>query len=252
MTLSADPNGQSRYAARHLPIAKASMTELPTSQGRPISACRRCRQFKVRCDRKRPKCTRCSKASASCDYGTLPRDAKPTSKVIDVNAVGNYSHEACSSPSTPDSGQVEGNDAHLTGGSGSSIGNTSKDKPKAKQYQIRSAAQVGKSRANGKVKMTIADRVKLSRDRAILSCLRCRKHKVRCDRTLPCAKCIKSKKEAHCVYVETDYGSGRSISTAHQNALSLIATRYIDPRWNSALRNGTHWNALLTEVRRNH
>ncbi|KAJ4226177.1 hypothetical protein NW759_004763 [Fusarium solani] len=80
---------------------------------------------------------------------------------------------------------------------------------------------------------------KRTRDRAILSCLRCRKHKVRCDRQSPCSRCVKMGKAGECIIPGKD-----------TPAKSLkIATASFDRGWNQErYRNGAHWVKLLEQV----
>lgn len=40
------------------------------------------------------------------------------------------------------------------------------------------------------------------RRRAAVSCVECRKRKVRCSRTLPCTRCVRSRKERTCMYTD--------------------------------------------------
>lgn len=49
------------------------------------------------------------------------------------------------------------------------------------------------------------------RPRPILSCLACRRKKLKCDRTNPCNQCTKSGRRAHCVFASDDHygGTGR-------------------------------------------
>ncbi|KAJ6440718.1 MFS quinate transporter [Purpureocillium lavendulum] len=92
-------------------------------------------------------------------------------------------------------------------------------------------------------------RVKLKRDRAILSCVRCRKHKVRCDRRIPCGRCIKTRREAQCVYSEPAHAPPKPVVWDGDAALNTIATRFVDATWDAQNRNGTHWNNLLQELK---
>ncbi|OAQ82063.1 C6 transcription factor [Purpureocillium lilacinum] len=91
--------------------------------------------------------------------------------------------------------------------------------------------------------------IKLKRDRAILSCVRCRKHKVRCDRKVPCGRCIKARREAQCVYTEPVHTAPRPVVWDGDAALNTIATRFVDATWDVQNRNGTHWNNLLQELK---
>ncbi|TQV99623.1 C6 transcription factor [Cordyceps javanica] len=87
------------------------------------------------------------------------------------------------------------------------------------------------------------------RDRAILSCIRCRKQKVRCDRRTPCGRCMKNNKKSECVYTEIPVLDASASSEKPYKSLHGIATTFIDHRWDNRFRNVTHWTALLREIR---
>lgn len=142
---------------------------MTTLNGRPISACHRCRKLKVKCSQSRPQCQRCASAGRLCEYREVTIHPLPQAL-----------------PTSP---------------------------------------------TDSKKKRT--------RHRAILSCLRCRKRKVRCDRQLPCGRCVAVGKEGECVL------PGQSPGTT---SLSAIATTYFDDSWNQRYRNETHWARLLEEV----
>ncbi|OAQ70982.1 fungal zn(2)-Cys(6) binuclear cluster domain-containing protein [Pochonia chlamydosporia 170] len=215
--------------------------------GRPISACRRCRKFKVGCDRAKPSCSRCTKAKVDCIYVSPPSSPSAVSTVMRVGHVSNtlqnhpvghdgvYIDEASPSKHTRERAtQAKPNEASLQNLSlyASSL-RLGHDPPSVDL--VGSGKQVGK----------------LTRDRAILSCMRCRRHKVRCDRQIPCGRCIKNKRESQCVYSETAAPVlGRIISEKHHETLNLIATSFIDSKWAATVRNGAHWNSLLYEVPR--
>lgn len=85
------------------------------------------------------------------------------------------------------------------------------------------------------------------RDRAIISCARCRKHKARCDRRTPCGRCARLNKGSECVY--SGGGSAGSSSTLPDRT-KTIATTYIDRQWSRRFRTRPHWTTLLQEVGR--
>ncbi|RSL66396.1 hypothetical protein CEP53_003375 [Fusarium sp. AF-6] len=145
----------------------------PSYAGRPVSACRRCRRLKVRCNHIRPECERCVSAGEVCEYSETTT-------------------QPCQQPrplQTP-----------------------------------RSTTENGQKR---------------TRDRAILSCLRCRKHKVRCDRQSPCSRCVRIGKAGECIIPGKDTLT-KSLDTA---------TPSFDKGWDQErYRNGAHWAKLLGEV----
>lgn len=85
------------------------------------------------------------------------------------------------------------------------------------------------------------------RDRAIISCVRCRKHKVRCDRNAPCDRCTRLNKGSECVYFE---GNSTKSSSIPVDQTKTIATTYVDEQWHNRFRTPAHWTTLLNEVSR--
>ncbi|RSM18090.1 hypothetical protein CDV31_003012 [Fusarium ambrosium] len=141
--------------------------------GRPVSACRRCRRLKVRCNHIRPECERCASAGEVCEYTEITTQPCQQPRPLQT------------SRSTTENGQ------------------------------------------------------KRTRDRAILSCLRCRKHKVRCDRQSPCTRCVRIGKAGECIIPGKDTIT-KSLDTA---------TVSFDKGWDQErYRNGAHWAKLLGEV----
>lgn len=146
---------------------------MPSYAGRPVSACRRCRRLKVRCNQIRPLCERCASSGDVCEY--TETTAQPWKRQWPLQ----LSH------------------------------------PKPQNGQKR------------------------TRDRAVLSCVRCRKHKVRCDRQSPCSRCVKMGKAGECIIPGNDTPT-KSLE---------IATASFDRGWNQErYRNGAHWVKLLDEV----
>ena len=84
------------------------------------------------------------------------------------------------------------------------------------------------------------------RDRAIISCVRCRKHKVRCDRKAPCDRCTRLNKGSECVYFGGSSAKSYSIPV---DQTKTIATTYVDEQWHHRFRTPAHWTTLLYEVR---
>lgn len=89
------------------------------------------------------------------------------------------------------------------------------------------------------------------RNRAHLSCTRCHRLKVRCDKKLPCSRCRTSGWGQQCTYthrVESD----PSASDASQDALCAAAhedPKHIYTSWHTRRRGATHWKTLVSRVR---
>lgn len=89
------------------------------------------------------------------------------------------------------------------------------------------------------------------RKRAHLSCTRCHRLKVRCDKKLPCSRCRGSGWGQQCTYtqrVESDLPA----SDAGQDALCAAAhedPKHIYTSWHTRRRGATHWKTLVARVR---
>lgn len=91
-------------------------------------------------------------------------------------------------------------------------------------------------------------KIKLKRDRAVLSCIRCRKQKLRCDRNLPCGTCLKHRKGSQCAYADATPSSTPPSTSGSDMSAEGVSIKFIDASWHTRLRNDTHWNNLLDRV----
>ena len=182
------------------------------AHGRPVSACERCRAGKTGCDRVRPSCSRCTRAGTLCEYKVPSKrtarhlvcerqteqrcDKATSSRGAESSPPGSHNIVSRTTPTDELNGMSAAEDVHHC--------SVSNDHP---------------SRENSPQVCPI----KLKRDRAILSCVRCRKHKVRCDRKVPCGRCIKARREAQCVYTEPVHTAPRPVVWDGDAALNTIA-----------------------------
>lgn len=89
------------------------------------------------------------------------------------------------------------------------------------------------------------------RKRAHLSCTRCHRLKVRCDKGLPCSRCRSSGWGQQCTYTHRVEGDS-SASDANQDALCAAAhedPKHIYTSWHTRRRGATHWKTLVSRVR---
>lgn len=217
---------------------------------RPIQACQRCRNYKVGCDKTRPHCRRCVRSHSECVY--FGPDAMPSASSFTVlgREDASLAHQQWSlhKPSrllmsglTPPDTEVSllAPSSRCT----SPAETTSSSKLQEGPYpcsasNFRSAQLIpAKSHARQAGK----------RDRAILSCIRCRKHKIRCDRRTPCGRCMKNNKDSECIYPDA-LNTDAVPTEKPYKSLHGIATSFIDHRWDDRFRNVTHWTGLLREV----
>ncbi|KAK2836987.1 hypothetical protein FQN49_006524, partial [Arthroderma sp. PD_2] len=88
------------------------------------------------------------------------------------------------------------------------------------------------------------------RKRTTITCVRCRRMKVRCDRRSPCGRCSKVSKAEECVYekpertIDDDGLLSRRSSDIPQN--SPVTHRI----WRSKFRTETHWSCLIQDMER--
>lgn len=167
---------------------------------RQVKTCDRCRQLKVRCDRLKPVCRRCSAASADCSFQAPPLSGSQSMSTTDA------------SPCT----------------SSSSI---SENLAISAQTHFEAAKQT--SATKGKPRL-----------RACLSCVRCHRLKVKCDKALPCNRCKTSGFGRQCEYthrVETSPAPDIHNYPAEGRVEAVAA-------WHSRLRGPSHWKELVYRV----
>lgn len=180
---------------------------------RKIKTCSRCRLLKLRCDRIKPACERCVQAEASCSF--------LHDRSLESVAKAEAEHLTHRDPTRSNSEQ-----------------SSSPSDESAPSSDIVSAQEILKS-----VKR---------RKRAHLSCTRCHRLKVRCDKKLPCSRCRGSGWGQQCTYthrVESD----PSVSDASQEALCAAAhedPKHIYTSWMTRRRGATHWKTLVSRVRK--
>ncbi|KAL2835831.1 hypothetical protein BJY01DRAFT_252337 [Aspergillus pseudoustus] len=180
--------------------------ETKSSRRRQIRACERCRALKVRCDTQRPTCGRCSKTGAGCAF---PPEAVPQEEDAMTGDAGQelaFNVLALSPPRQDD------DDA----------------------FPFTCPAAFGPSQC---VQCPTQKRVRIP-----ISCARCRRLKVRCDRSHPCSRCIRAK--SACTY-------SRKEGTPHSSETSDVqfdpATRIA--QWNEKFRSDAHWIRLAFEIK---
>lgn len=205
---------------------------------RPVQACQRCRKYKVGCDRARPSCRRCTKSRSNCMY-TVSNIAI-ASKTI-KNTQTQHPQPLSSELTPPD---TEPSHKELSSRSASPREETPISTEQEGPYPCSSANFKSAELIPAKAHI----RQPAKRDRAILSCIRCRKHKVRCDRRTPCGRCMKNNKESECIYSEPPGIDVPAAGEKPYKSLNGIATSFIDHRWDTRFRNVTHWTELLREV----
>lgn len=196
------------------------------SQRRQLArACQRCRNFKTRCDKEKPRCTRCARVGATCEYS----DYNPPSLVDFSGGRSSPILDEAILLSAPDPVPCTTIPKSENGYSGNSL-----PQPSDPMDDLSNNS-------------TLPEKPRLRRERAILSCLRCRRHKVRCDRRSPCGRCQKLNKRDQCVYPSSMHDA-TPMSLEDERIFKHIATAFVDLKWDKRFRNGTHWAGLLRDV----
>ncbi|GAQ03159.1 hypothetical protein ALT_0480 [Aspergillus lentulus] len=179
-----------------------------STRRREVRACQRCRTLKVGCDKAKPACRRCIKAGASC---VVRHTGSNESDRASTNGDTSILRE--------DLDDSLRNRDELTG---STVSNENGSFHSPLSYHQLTSHK---------------------RNRNPVSCIRCRRLKVRCDRQQPCHRCTKAK--AVCAY-------GRSSGIHHDSDgdsfadNSSAAARFA--AWSGRFRTDTHWITLVREV----
>lgn len=73
------------------------------------------------------------------------------------------------------------------------------------------------------------------RPRPVVSCLECRNRKLKCDRSLPCSKCVKDGRENLCRYADGQRPSSNNNLDNHASKRSRLSTEPVSDSANSEL-----------------
>lgn len=173
---------------------------------REIRTCSRCRLLKLQCDQSKPSCQRCTRANVTCSLGVrLPTNESDTGSSSSIIDTLPQSEAELSLPSV----------SHPE-----------------RQVSLESNSD----KQPGLVK---------NRQRAQLSCIRCHRLKVKCDKELPCSRCRISGWGKSCAYHH------RAEKTGPSNASPQQITKDPDSvieAWHSQSRSATHWTEVLSTV----
>ncbi|OAQ65466.1 C6 transcription factor [Pochonia chlamydosporia 170] len=197
---------------------------------RQAKSCARCRQQKVRCDRVAPRCSRCTSSKTGCSFSEpAPSHQDPASNSppppawtpSDSTTSQDFSFSLPPSPLLW-LDENAGNSSHEC------------------QIEPESA---GANTNGSNIK------VKRKRRRACLSCVRCHRLKVKCDKKEPCTRCRLSGWGKQCEYTHRIESNGEALS----NAPSPYVLTEEDPQvalatWHSRHRGLSHWRNLLSKL----
>lgn len=213
---------------------------------REVKTCERCRHFKRRCDLLKPSCSRCIQAGVRCsfDVNGVALSAASSSPASSRHARAGTAVTAASAgafSSPPLNGELGS-----AGQNGLISPTASTESP-----EPHLGAQVD---ANGMPIDPSADgtnplRVVRKRKRNCLSCLRCHRLKVKCDKELPCGRCKSSGNGRECYYSYNKGPNGGKFPcpTAPSNGeetKTVLATWQVQHK----VRGSSHWRDLMTKV----
>ncbi|KAF2269446.1 hypothetical protein CC78DRAFT_487067 [Lojkania enalia] len=176
---------------------------------REINTCTRCRESKRQCDKLKPSCTRCLHAGVVCSYSTKDDKYKPPENEDDITlGVPNLS-------STP---ELDGLTALALEARGPSV---PQEKP---------------------------ERIIKRRDRASLSCTRCHRLKIKCDKKQPCSRCLRSGHEGTCIYTHKIQKINQTLSPSLPCILAGEDPENVVVTWFLRRRGFSHWRSLLRRI----
>ncbi len=191
-------------------------------------ACQRCRRLKTGCDRASPQCARCERARVRCEYFLSPDQ-----------------------PGPPDTqkGSKSANATKLLSSAEESLFRGGYDEPSPDDPDFSAALWLDELRKHLDHSSDAVQKLpQPKRDRAILSCARCRKHKVRCDRRSPCGRCVNVNKQANCTYPGSNSSTQRANPPENSQTLSTIALNYPRPIGDLRFRSRGHWSTIFHKV----
>lgn len=193
---------------------------------REIKTCERCRSFKRSCDQLRPSCTRCANAGVRCSF--------EIHKTVNLN-------EGIDSAQTFPELQIS---------EGAAQSATALDDDGVDELESGAEAEHSEAPPEPTNAASSSTRLIRKRKRNCLSCLRCHRLKVKCDKELPCGRCKSSGNRRECYY---SYNKGRnegkfSSSTAptgtNEDESTLLAPWQVQHK----VRGSSHWRDLMAKV----
>lgn len=201
-------------------------------QVREVKTCDRCRSFKRRCDLLKPSCTRCAQAGIRCSF--------------DVDGVLNLNDpQPQLTSSTASNGHANGAHETLTGPRSQSVEEDDLDDDAPEQIAGEKTNQ-----PSAKKPVAAENRVIRKRKRNCLSCLRCHKLKVKCDKELPCSRCKASGNSRECYYTyNKGHNEGRFPCPANPTGTNEDESTILAP-WQvqHKVRGSSHWRDLMAKV----
>lgn len=159
------------------------MSQPPSAPSRPILTCESCRLSKLRCDKRKPRCSRCLTGGQACHY--TPQEANKESTRSPTRRT--------TSPAALVVTFEDDKSVRITASkSSNSPAPLSQDNPSL-------ISESGEQDSVELLPNLNRDSSPQKRTRTVVSCSRCRRLKVKCDRQHPCSRCWKY--EQRCKYL---------------------------------------------------
>ncbi|KAF4996564.1 hypothetical protein FDECE_12383 [Fusarium decemcellulare] len=238
-------------------------------QQREVRTCDRCRHFKRRCDLIKPSCSRCLQAGVPCSFDVAAASAAASSSgastitvpitnipysdsVLDPalvmstgapSAVSSVSPVPDSRPSFNPTPSISSTES--PGSSTQAFSSEAGAPPGPSPAPESDIPEAPASESSG----PSTQRVVRKRKRNCLSCLRCHRLKVKCDKELPCGRCKSSGNGRDCYYSFNKGPNGGKFPcpTAPvkvEDGKGPQATWQIQHK----VRGSSHWRDLMTKI----
>lgn len=185
-----------------------------------MKTCGRCRQFKRRCDLVKPTCSRCLLAGVRCSFDTTSSNGNTSSGRLKIELP-----RLARSESTSD---TDGLPAPPTG------------LPEPKPFV----------QTDGSPATDTGYRLR-KRKRTCLSCFRCHRLKVKCDRRSPCSRCSASGHQKNCCYSYKSHEGDNSLSlftAGGEDTGAAEGSEQLITAWHARHRGPSHWRELMMKV----
>jgi hypothetical protein len=213
---------------------------------REVKTCDRCRHFKRRCDLLKPSCSRCVQAGVRCSFDVAGAAVPPTAPTSLVH-----------SAATSSSPGIAHDELTVTPTNHGLISPTTSTESPEPHLSIASASDAGASADGTGVTSTpagagaaVAQRIIRKRKRNCLSCLRCHRLKVKCDKELPCGRCKSSGNGRECYYSYNKGPNGGKFPCPTAPTPTGISSKATMATWHFShrVRGSSHWRDLILKI----
>ena len=202
---------------------------------REINTCLRCRDSKRKCDKAKPSCSRCVRAGVKCVWDPSSGDISTSTDGEETTASSFF----CAAPPSTEASSL-GSYSPLPASGSIGFGNDDITSPSLVDMSPQQRPLAQKARSGHAVR---------KRNRARLSCTRCHRLKVKCDRREPyCNRCALSGFAKTCIYTHRAHQITEAPgSFTEEIPAGEFPEEYVTG-WFMRQRVSRHWGALLHKV----